>query len=167
MTTPARTNLSPDLPAETTDLLDLVAAAPPEEDARRLALPSGRVIEARAEAHGEDRVTIRSPSGMVELEVRMTERGPVLSFRSADLELTAARDVEVRCDTFHVRAKSGIVEETGGDLRQRVGGDAELKVRGKLTALAAEARVEAKRGGVQIEASDDVEIVGERVRLNC
>lgn len=148
------------------DLLEQIAEAPPIEK-QTLPLASGRVIEARAEGSGEDRVTIRSPTGEVELEVRMTARGPVLRFRAADLELASAGKVEVSCDRFHVQAKSAIVEETGGDLRQRVGGNADIKVRGRLRAAARETQIAAKRGNVQIEANDDVEIVGERVKLNC
>jgi hypothetical protein len=148
------------------DLLERIAERAPTEEAR-LALSSGRVVEARSEGGGEDRVTIRSASGMVELEVRMTERGPVLAFRSADLELSATREVKVSCDTFHVRADKEIIEETGGDLHQTVNGNADVKVRGRLTTAAREARLAAVRGGVQIEANDDVQLVGERIKLNC
>lgn len=146
-------------------LLEHIADRRPDEG--RIELSSGRVVETRSEGGGQDRVTIRGASGEVELEVRMTEHGPVLKFRSADLELSATREVKVSCDTFHVRADKEIIEETGGDLHQRVNGNAEVKVRGKLTTTAREARIEAVRGGVQIEANDDVQISGERVKLNC
>jgi hypothetical protein len=148
------------------DVLDLVATPSPEPEAR-MVLGSGRVVEARRAPGAEDRLTIRAPSGEVELEVRMTPEGPVLRFRAADVELDATRDVRVSCDRFHVRAKSGIVEETGGDLVQRVNGDAAVEVHGKHSTTAREVAVEAKRGNVKIEANDDVDLVGERVRLNC
>jgi uncharacterized protein (DUF2345 family) len=147
-------------------LLEEIAAAPPA-DQRVLALASGRVVEARAEGPGEDRVTIKSATGEVELEVRMTPAGPVLRFRAADVELAATRQVSVNCESFHVRAEKEIVEETGGDLRQKIGGSADVKVRRRLTTAAGEARLVAKRGNVQIEANDDVELLGERVKLNC
>lgn len=149
------------------DLLAYIAPPRPDEPAQRLALASGRVVEAGADADGVDRVTIRGASGEVELSVRMTAEGPVLRFRAADLELESARDLRLRCDTFSVQARKGIVQETAGNLRQRVGGSADIKVRGELATLAGEVKLEAKRGAVQIEASDDVEIVGERVKLNC
>ena len=112
-------------------------------------------------------MTIRNPSGEVELEIRMTERGPLLRFRAADVELEATRDVKVSCNDFHVKAEGAIVEEAGGDLRQRIRGSADVKVRGRMTLAARETRVQAKRGNVQIEANDDVEILGEKIKLNC
>ena len=133
----------------------------------RIELPSGRVVEARAEGGGDDRVTIRSASGEVELEVRMTERGPVLRFRAADLELASAGDVRIDCDRLHVRAAQGIRQETGGDLKQTVAGDAVLEIGGRLQAAANEAQIRARRGDVEIEANDDVKLRGERIKLNC
>ena len=147
---------------EARDLLEMVATPP-----AHLALPSGRVVEARAEGPGLERVTIRGAGGEVELEVRLTPEGPLLRFRSASVELEAARDVRVECDKFHVRARTGIVEETRGNLVQRVGGDQSVKVKGKQVTEASDVRLEARDGTVSIEANDDVEVAGERVRLNC
>lgn len=149
-------------------LLDQVAEPPRgEPEAKRMTLSSGRVVEATPEGEGRDRLTITSPSGEVELEIRMTERGPLLRFRAADVELSAARDVKVSCNDFHVKAEGQIVHESGGDLKQRIGGSADVKVRRRMTLAARDTRVQAKRGNVQIEANDDVEILGERVKLNC
>jgi hypothetical protein len=66
-----------------------------------------------------------------------------------------------------VKAKKDIVQESEGDLRQRIGGEADVKVRRRMTLAAGETRLQAKRGNVQIEANDDVEILGERIKLNC
>ena len=112
-------------------------------------------------------MTIRSKTGEVELEICLTEKGPLLRFRAADVELEATREVKVQCEDFVVQAKKDIVQESGGDLRQRIGGRADVKVRRKMTLAAAEARLVAKRGNVEIEANDDVEVVGERIKLNC
>src|SRR5690242_7641368 len=97
-------------------LLEEIIAQEAGVRANRLELPSGRVIEAGAEGGGEERLTVRSATGVVELEVRLTERGPVLRFRAAELELAASGEVRVDCDRFQVRATSGIVQETAGDL---------------------------------------------------
>lgn len=159
---------SSDRPDPIAALLDKVADAPGgAAEGQRMTLSSGRVVEARPAGDGDDRLTIRSPSGEVELEVRMTERGPLLRFRAADVELESTRDVKVRCKDFEVRAEGAIVQESGGDLQQRIGGKADVKVRGRMTLAAKESRLVAKRGNVRIEANDDVEIAGERVKLNC
>jgi hypothetical protein len=94
---------------------------------------------------------VRGLSGEVEVEVLLTERGPVLRFRAADLELSAAGEVRVDCDRFAVQAKNGILQESGGDVVLR----------------GAAARIEAERGDVEIEANDDVQLRGERIKLNC
>lgn len=155
-------------PEEAPSLLDRIAEASPDEgEPRRLSLASGRVVEAREEPGGRDRLTIKNPSGEVELEIRMTERGPLLRFRSADLELEATRDVKVRCNDFEVHAEGSITQEAKKDLRQRIHGHADVKVRGRMTLAAREARLQGKRGNVQIEANDDVELLGERIKLNC
>jgi len=154
-------------PRRSEPLPRLLAEIAEPAETRRMTLSSGRVVEAQAEGEGRDRLTIKNPSGEVELEIRMTERGPVLKFRAADVELEATRDVKLACDNFHVEARGAIVEEAGGDLRQRIKGNADVKVRGRMTLAAKETRVQAKRGNVQVEANDDVEILGERIKLNC
>ena len=154
-------------PASLPELLADIASPDIASTSQRMALSSGRVIEADAEGLGRDRLTIRSKTGEVELEICLTEKGPLLRFRAADVELEATREVKVQCEDFVVQAKKDIVQESGGDLRQRIGGRADVKVRRKMTLAAAEARLVAKRGNVEIEANDDVEVVGERIKLNC
>ncbi len=114
-----------------------------ETERAQLELPSGRRVEARAEGSGEERVTVRSASGEVELEVRFTERGPLLRFRAADLELSSPGEVRVDCDRLELRAKK------------------------EIDALAGSLRFEAERGDVEIEANDDVRLLGERIKMNC
>jgi hypothetical protein len=137
-----------------------------ESAARAIRLPSQRRVVAEATAEG-DRIRIESPNGEVELTVTMTEAGPLLRFRAADLALSTSGDVAIDCQRFDVRAAKGMAFESGGDVREVVDGDKLTKVRGTHAQLARRALVEAKRGDVRIVASDDVEVVGERVKLNC
>ncbi len=154
-------------PASIPELLADIASPPVDASSQRMALASGRLVEADVDGPGRDRLTIRSATGEVELQICLTEKGPLLRFRAADVELEATRDVKVHCEEFHVKAQKHIIQETGGDLRQRIGGQADVKVRGRMTLAGREARLLAKRGNVQIEANDDVEVVGERIKLNC
>lgn len=146
-------------------LLESIAARSTTED-RAMPLPSGRTVRAQATAAG-DRIRIESATGDVELEVTMTPTGPLLRFRAADVQLAASGEVAVDCESFTVRAEKAITHETGGDSREVVGGHKLTKVRGTHTALARRTHIEAKRGDVKIIANDDVEVVGERVKLNC
>lgn len=154
-------------PASLPELLQDIATHSRDAAPQRMALASGRIVEADVDEPGRERLTIRSATGEVELQICLTENGPLLRFRAADVELEATRDVKVHCEEFHVKAEKHIVQESGGDLRQRIGGQADVKVRGRMTLAARETRLQAKRGNVQIEANDDVEILGERIKLNC
>ena len=117
---------------------------------RVLAAPaSGRSIALESDVE-EDRLVIRAPDGAVELTIRLTAAGPVLSLRGASLELTATESVTIECDRFAVRAR--------GDAEVVAGGDA--RVEGHA------AHVQARRGNVEIQANDDVVVEGERIYLN-
>ena len=104
---------------------------PPGEDAMPLpplsTLPSGRILRLPQGGRGE-LLEIRSPTGTVELTVRLTEDGPVLVFDAAKLDLRSIGDVQVACETFAVRAREGIEMHTQGEVRVR--GDKDVHVDG-------------------------------------
>jgi hypothetical protein len=105
---------------------------------------SGRSIAVDSSEDGTDRVTVRGTSGAVELEVTLTDRGPVLHFRAAEIQLESSGTLGLECQDLEVRAH----------------GDAQLAAQGDL-------RLGAARGDVRIVANDDVRLNGERVKLNC
>jgi hypothetical protein len=111
---------------------------------RELELASGRSVVCRSAADSCDEVTIRGPAGEVLLEVALTPAGPVLRFHAAQVQIDCQGSFNVRCGSFAV--------ETAGDIVQRAGGEMSL---------------EARRGNVDVRANDDVNLNGERVRLNC
>lgn len=129
--------------------------------------PSGRSIEVESRPGGTDRVTIRGLGGDVELEVRLTDQGPVLRFRAAEMQLESSGAVKVDCESFEVHASGGIKQHTGGDLEQIVSGDAETWVRGDQRSQARSQQIRALQGDVRLQANDDVKLAGERVKLNC
>jgi hypothetical protein len=97
-----------------------------------------------------EQLTVRSPEGAVELAVRFTPEGPVLSFSAAALDLRSSGTMRLACGKLEVDAREGIALTTGGD------------VRAEADAVAIRARL----GDVAIEANDDVRVDGERIRLN-
>ena len=129
-------------------------------------LPSGRRVTAEVAPEGEQ-LRIESPTGDVELLVTMTERGPLLRFKAADVQLGATRDIHVDCERFVLRAKDGIEHRTAGDLEEVVGGNRITKVRKLHACVARDVAIDAARGTVKISANDDVQLAAERVRLNC
>ena len=118
---------------------------------------SGRVVEVTAR-HAEDRLTIRSGDGQIELTVRLTPEGPILVFQGADIQLDGTRDVSIRCDTFHVAAKKSVNIESRGNLSERI--------EGRVSMEAKSVEVRATLGSVSLEANDDVALTGERIFLN-
>ena len=98
-----------------------------------------------------DRLTVSSSDGTVELDVLLTEKGPLLRFRSAELHMTATRDIRMQCDDFRVDARGKAVIAAGDD----------------LVAAGKTCELRATRGEARIKANDDVRVKGERIRLNC
>lgn len=130
-------------------------------------LASGRTLTVQSTDEGDDEIRISGRGGTVELHVVLTPRGPVLKFESAAMKLESTGKIEVDCDRLHLRSKRGIVQETGGDLIQHAGGNAELAVRGDASTVARSVELTSRRGDVRLRANDDVKLNGERVRLNC
>lgn len=118
---------------------------------RELELASGRSVVCRSAADSCDEVTIHGPAGEVLLEVVLTPAGPVLRFHAAEVQLDCKGSFKVRCESFDVQATGDIVQQAGGTLR----------------AESNEMSLEARRGNVDVRANDDVNLNGERVRLNC
>jgi hypothetical protein len=93
--------------------LDLDALQTTEAVHESVRLASGRTVVVHGDGEGE-RVVLRAPSGEVELTVRLTAAGPVLSVAAVALELNAGRlSVDVDRMDLRVRGEVG-VEVLGG-----------------------------------------------------
>jgi uncharacterized protein (DUF2345 family) len=112
-----------------------------------LALPSGRSISVES---ATEHLTVRGPTGEVELRVCFTSEGPVLTFAAAAIRLESSGEVSVACERFTVEAREDLALEAGGALR----------------AEGHHVDITASRGDVRVQANDDVRVTGERIRLN-
>lgn len=144
--------------AERIDLDDLSVRARP--------LESGRSVEVESRGDGTDLLLVRGVDGDVELEVTLTAKGPVLHFRAAEMKLESEGRLALRAAELDLRAERGITQQAGGDFTQRIDGDAKVQVRGDLRQKARSTDIRSYLGDVRIEANDDVEVKGERVKLN-
>lgn len=108
-----------------------------EEGGRTLNLSGGRTLTVTGEI-----VEFRNPSGMLELRVRMTEEGPVLSVEGAKIAIKSQDSVSVECKTFDVKAQEGVKLHSDGELD--VTSEKEMK----------------------ITSTDDVRVVGKIIHLN-
>jgi len=91
-----------------------------------VALPSGTTIQVRATGEGEE-ILLRSAGGAMELSIRVTEEGPILSLRGVRLEIEAADRVAVNCREFTVNAREGVRLSSAGDVELR--SDTEIRTR--------------------------------------
>lgn len=152
-------------PREADEAIDLEAVETSRAVHEAVRLASGRTVVVRGDEDGE-RVVIRAPDGAVELTVRLTREGPVLSLRAVALELTAER-LSVDVDRLSVKAREAIAVESLGSVEARVLGDLRTDVQGASRLEAGSVEVRANRGDVRIEGAEDVHIDGAAVRLNC
>lgn len=148
------------------------ASSPKVHPAEVLAAPEGaaefpsgrRVVLGDGPA---DHLTVFNPDGVVELAVRFTADGPVLSFSCAALNLATKGEMRLDCGKLRVRSRTGIEMETGGDFWQWVEGRHVVVAGDEARVEAASVQVEARLGAARVQANDEVQLLGEMVLLNC
>lgn len=107
------------------------------EAERTVHISRGRSVTVSQEGL-DDVVEIRAASGAVELKVRITEEGPVLSLEGVRLQMKSAGDIDVECETFHVDAKKSVAIDSQGTLEMKseedlkVESTAEIRINGKM-----------------------------------
>lgn len=141
------------------------ANLPGDEAPTVVALRSGHEVEIR-ERGREGSLSIRSSGGEILLSVRITEQGPVISLSGASIEIKADKHLALSCETLAIEATEDASIEVGGGLHERVRGCVVREAGRSSRTSAREVKIDASPGGVVIEANDDVDIKGERVRLN-
>ena len=115
-----------------------------------LMTPDGRAVRLTRDGDN-DALVITSPQGRVEMEIRFTAEGPILSFTSAAVRLESPTSVSLSCDDFRVRARGEV--DIAAEKTARVEGHG--------------VEVRSRRRDVHLKANDDVRLDGERVLLNC
>ncbi len=103
----------------------LVAQTEPTSDERRMFLDGGRQV-AVVEHAGQQTVEIRAASGQLELRIKLTAEGPVLSLDGVKVELNAAESLQIKCKDFKVEASASTTIESKGELKIKSDGEMEL-----------------------------------------
>jgi len=104
-------------------------------------LPSGRSIVVRVQ-DGEESLEIHSADGNREVEVVLTDAGPVVRLSGARLELESPDAVALRCRRFDVHTTEG-------------------------TALKSDGGVEIAGREMRVRTQGDIHLDGDYIRLNC
>jgi hypothetical protein len=94
----------------------------------------------------------------VSIEIVVTANGPVVRASASSLELDSAEDILARCRRFRVEAKESVSIEAA-TVSQHATGAIHIE--------AASIDVDAKQGDIKLQAMDDMQLLGERVLLNC
>jgi hypothetical protein len=126
-------------------------------------LASGRRVHIDRDA---STLQIKSPEGQLELTLRCTPDGCVLSFSALNLELSTPGKLDVRCAELVVDARERLELNTGGDYSSRVAGTCSTRVAGRVETEADELFLSTTRGDALIQANDYVRCVGEKILLN-
>jgi hypothetical protein len=113
----------------------------------------------------EESLTLRTRDGQLMLAIEMTDQGPLLRLSGGALQISAASTLSLEAKHLELSAES-VAVNVRDDLVERVGGDASREVAGSSSLRARDVGIEATRGGVAVHANDDVDVKGERVRLN-
>ncbi len=100
-------------------------------------LDHGRTLHA-----SESLIDIRAPSGQLELRLRMTEDGPVLTLDGVRLDITGSEHVGITCKQFVVNATESVAISSKG-----------------------QALVEADED-LHVDSKSDVRIKGKKIYLN-
>lgn len=130
-----------------------------------IALRSGHAVEV-VERGSEGRLSIRGAGGEILLAITITKEGPLLSLSGASIEIKAEKRLALSCETLAIEATQDASIAVGGALHETVRGSVAREAGRSSRLSAREVKIEASPGGVVVEANDDVDIKGERVRLN-
>ena len=128
-----------------------------------ISLPGGRSI---ALTDDKRALRIADQHGVIELEIELSETGPIVRARAAALHVETSGPLSLGCERFELRAREGIRMTSDGDLTASVGGDLDCRAGRHARWEGQSVRVRASRGEAQLEATDDVRIDGERISLN-
>lgn len=80
----------------------------------------------------DDCVSVTSPDGVVELTVRFTPEGPVLSFGGARLDLSHAGQLNLSCDKLRLQGRRGVEVHSDAEIVVRATEDVHLDGRNVL-----------------------------------
>ncbi|HNN94723.1 MAG TPA: hypothetical protein PKI03_20745 [Pseudomonadota bacterium] len=131
----------------------------------QFAYGSGRTV--LLEAGQEERLIVSNPEGALELTIRFTPEGPVLSFTAKAIGLENSGIIKMSSESLHIQTRKHLTMDIGGSLQQTVGQQISTHAQGPLLMESRRTEIKTALGDISLEANDDVRIQGERIRMNC
>lgn len=133
--------------------------------AKQFEYASGRTVQ--LEAAPEERLIISNAEGAVELMIRFTPEGPVLSFATTAISVESRGVIKLASESLHIETQQNLTMSVGGSLQQTVGQQVSMQAGGPLFLESRRAEIKTALGDIALNANDDVRIQGERIRMNC
>jgi hypothetical protein len=131
-----------------------------------VAMTSGRRYRISSDGDGADRLVVTSDSGAVVLSIEVTDRGPVLTFTSAEVRLQATETLRLQAREVEVHSAGDMRVDVAGALRERIGSDHHLQVHGTERVEAHALELQASSGHVGVRAMHGIALDGEHIGLN-
>lgn len=122
-----------------------------------LALTGGHELVLQRGADG-DVIRFLRPDGLTGISVSITATGIHVGVHGADLTLQTTGAITLDAERIALRGSKEVSIESGGEARIEAAGAMTLEGRTQL--------IRSTRGNVNVKANDDVQIDGERIRLN-
>ncbi len=114
------------------------------------------VIERSGEG---DALRLVAPDGSTPIVIEVANGGVTLRITAPKVALEASGDLSIGADRLALHARRELTVSSGGDLALVAAHDMESRAQAHL--------VRAEQGSVDVKASDDVKLAGERVMVNC
>lgn len=130
-----------------------------------LVLTSGRRYELES-GDAADRLTIRGRTGEIILRVEVNERGPILSFAAAEIDVRAAGRMRLAAREVEIASEGDLTLSARGSIRQRAAGDVDVRASGDTRVEAAAIQLQASAEGVDVRAMRSIRLDGEHIGLN-
>lgn len=127
-------------------------------------LPSGRQVEFGIDK--QEYIKVHSRTGHVELLIKFTSEGPLLTFSAAEIAMESRGKMELKCKEFTLQAEQSIQLKSAGDALTEIAGESKTHVGKQLVATAEEVSIEATKGDTIVKANDFVRVHGEKILLN-
>lgn len=106
-----------------------------------------------------DSLRLVTPDGATPIVIEVSQSGVTLRIAAPNVALEAAGDLSIGADRLALRGRREVTVSSGGDLELVAAGDMQSRAEAHL--------LHAQGGSVDVKASDDVKLAGERVMVNC
>ncbi len=113
---------------------------------------------------GGESLTIHGASG-VELVLTAGPEGVRVQLSAAALDISTGI-LNLDCRRFELHASEGARFSTDGDFEISAAGDVDVRASGHARLQGRESRIRATGGDVEVDARDEVRVLGERISLN-